>query len=137
VGRQCVHGHSLSARLPFCQRFQRAGRQNPRFSQSCARSICKPFFEFFLKNCCSLYLQSSAWLCVCCRRDSPSTVDSSLFLISIAVCRGEKRFEPGPFSNVAQDTNEEPEDYRISWALRSRLVTYFEPVCLTLHLDHR
>jgi hypothetical protein len=93
--------------------------------------------EFLFMNCRYLYLQSSAWLCVCCRRDSPLTVDSSLFLFSIAVCKGEKGFEPDPFSNVAQDTNEEHEDYRISWALRSRLVTYFEPVCLRLHLDHR
>jgi hypothetical protein len=51
VGRQCVHGHILSACLPFCQRFQRAGSQNPRFSQSCARPICKPFLRFFFMNC--------------------------------------------------------------------------------------
>jgi hypothetical protein len=80
----------LSACLPFCQRFQRAGRQNPRCSRSCARPICEPFLSFFFMNR-SLYLQSSAWLCVCCRRDYPLTVDSSLFLFSVAVCRGEKK----------------------------------------------
>jgi hypothetical protein len=51
VGRQCVHGHILSACLPFRQRFQRAGSQNPRFSQLCAPPICKPFLSFLFMNC--------------------------------------------------------------------------------------
>jgi hypothetical protein len=85
---------------------------------------------------CSFYVHSSAWLCVYCNPHSPLTVSSSVFLFSFAVWRG-KKVGTDPFSNLAQDRNEGPEDYRISWASRSRLATYFEPVCLRLSFDHR
>ncbi len=46
---------------------------------------------------CSFYVHISAWLCVYCSPHSPLTVNSSVFLFSLAVWKGKKRLELIPF----------------------------------------
>jgi hypothetical protein len=80
--------------------------------------LCKPFLNLFW------------WTAPCtstAQHDSAYNVALTLLWLSIPLfsCSrlpfgGKKKVGTDPFSNLAQDRNEGPEDYQISWAIRWR-----------------